>query len=137
MRRMEQIDLLASEIERNPELLANGIGLCNLRHRSKVWAEIFQGAAISGAAEHHVLGRRVQPRQVAEQVPKIRADAVVPNLASIDRDSQDTAILLRELPLESQIGPQHRCPTGVMLLVKGQLAPSIRAVDVRRNRRAR
>src|SRR6188768_684929 len=65
---------------------------------------------------------------MAEKIPKVRPDAVVPNLASIDGDSQGVRILLRELPLQSEIDPEHRCPSRMMLLVEGHLASPIRPV---------
>ena len=42
---------------------------------------------VSGMAEQHVLGRPVDPREMAQQVPHVSADAIIAELSRVDRNS--------------------------------------------------
>ena len=86
VRRVEEVDPLARGAERDARS-ARAPSRCRRvsTHGRKFRPEVARELAVLGAAEQDVLVDRVEPRQVAQQVAHVRADAVVVQLAGVDR----------------------------------------------------
>jgi len=85
VRRMKEIDLLAPEVERHGELLANRVRARSLRNGPKVLSETSSHVGICRPAEEQILGGLVDPREVPQQIANVGSDAVVAQLPRVDR----------------------------------------------------
>src|SRR4051812_50222617 len=98
MRGMKQVDLLPAQIKRDANLFADRVLLHRFGNGAEVRAEFLRQGRVASAAEDNVLRLRVEPRQMPQQVAQVRPDAVVPDLAGINRDSQDTGFYRGSCP---------------------------------------
>ncbi len=87
MRRVIEIDALAPERQRNPDLLGERVVRRRLDDRPEVFAKAPHRRVIVLPAEDHVLGVVIHPRQLAEEVADVGADAEVVQLAGVDADA--------------------------------------------------
>ena len=127
MRRVKQVGALAPQIARNGDLLADRVAGRRLRNRAKIVAELADELPVGLAAEHDVLCRLIDAREVSKQVPDVGADPVVAELAGIDGYAQGVEILSAggSAPFRRKIGAQQPGPARMMLLVEGDLAATI------------
>src|SRR6187549_352460 len=87
MRRMKHVRLLAAQRPRHVNLLANRIVGRWFEDGPEVRAELIRYAEVGLLAEEDVLVVTIDPREVAEKVPDVGADAEIMELSGIDRDS--------------------------------------------------
>ena len=79
--------MLAAQGQRNRELFAHRVRIGVVRHRAKVRAERRGDWTIPFLAEQDVFGVVIDPRQDAQHVADIRADAEVVELSGVYRNA--------------------------------------------------
>jgi hypothetical protein len=87
VRRVIDVGLLAAKHQRHVVLLAHRIVGRRLEDGPEVGAERARHLEVVLVAQQHVLVRRVDAREVPQQVADVGADAEVVELAGIDRNA--------------------------------------------------
>jgi hypothetical protein len=95
MRRVEQIDASASDGRRDRNLFARRVMAGSFGHGAKVLSQLRCHPGVLRPAEEDVLRGPVDPGEAAEQIPEIRADAEIVELACVNRDSHAVSICWR------------------------------------------
>ena len=85
MGRMEQVHARALQIEWNRQLLADRIAGRGIQNQTEVLTQVRRERLVSLVADYDVLGRPVEAGEVPQQVPDIRTDSEITQLAGIDR----------------------------------------------------
>jgi hypothetical protein len=76
VRRVKEVGLLAPEIARHGELLADRVTGRRFRHRLEPGAQLGQDLQVPRTAQHDVLGGLVHSRQLPQEAANVGADAV-------------------------------------------------------------
>ena len=92
--RVVEIRALTAQHPRHVDLFTNGVVRRRLEHGAEVRPELGRDAEVGFTAQQHVFGVVVDPREMAQQIADVRADAEVVEFARIDRDSHVPEILL-------------------------------------------
>jgi hypothetical protein len=93
MRRVEHVGVLPRQDEGYRDLFADRIRARPVDDGAEVPAQLVGGRAVPLLAEQDVLGLAIDPGQVAQQVPDVRADAEVTEFAGVDRDAHGAFII--------------------------------------------
>ena len=84
VRRVEQLDPFAPEIDRDRELLGHRIRRRAFDHRPEPPSQRLDGVTVVLLTEHDVFVRHVLPRELPQQIAHVGADAVIAQLARVD-----------------------------------------------------
>ena len=93
MGRVKQVHLFPAQIQRNVDLLANGVRASTLWHGPEVLAELLQAVGIGRLAEQHEFRRPIDSREMPQQVSDVRADPVVTKLPRVYGDAHAAEIV--------------------------------------------
>ncbi len=112
MRRMEQVRAGPPQLQRDRELLAEGIRAGRFRDGPEVLSQFRDDRGVLLPAQHHELGGGIQPCEVAQQVADVGADAEIPQFPGVDGDSHVNRILSQrpDRPFQRRIGGPTRRP---------------------------
>ncbi len=97
------VEELSSELANLPgqaPVLAQGVSRGLIQHGNEVFREVLEGRNVLVMAEQEIRVLVVDQGQGADNVPHIRANAVVPPLAGINRDSRHGPKVARERVFE-------------------------------------
>src|SRR5512132_2494237 len=94
--RVKQRDSLPPERERDANLFVERVVGRGFRDGPKVFSERRQPLAVGRPAENHVLALMIESGELPQQVPDIRADAEVMQLAGIYADPHARMISRRD-----------------------------------------
>ena len=92
MRRVKQIDPGPAQRERHGDLLEHGVVAGALDDRLEVRPEAAHERRIRRSADQGVRVSSVLPGQLADQIPNVRPDAVVVQLAGINGDAHSYSL---------------------------------------------
>ena len=124
MRRMEQLDCLASDVDRDRELLADRVRASVFDDGPELRTERVHRVAVVRLAENDVLVTVVLPRELTQQIADVGADAVVAQLSRVDRDSHER-LLIEAFPFEPHVQPQKRHEPWMVFLIERKMAAAV------------